>query len=118
MPRGSASGEAETPRETRYAECIMEYEEFTHRREFFFRFAKAFVAFAAGGAAFNAAADSQEMVQPEMMIFKDDGVIPKRGIHLAPPVTPWPGERNPAFSRCRRRLPANLEPVLELVSQR
>src|SRR5208282_1512898 len=54
----------------------MENEEFTHRREFFIRSAKAVVAFGVGGTAFNAAAGSQEVIQPELMIFPDDGVIP------------------------------------------
>jgi uncharacterized protein YjlB len=54
----------------------MENEEFTHRREFFIRSAKAAVAFGVGGISFNAAAGSQEVIQPELMIFPDDGVIP------------------------------------------
>jgi uncharacterized protein YjlB len=68
--------EYETPSETCYVRCTMEDAGFTHRREFCKRSAKVVVAFAVGGTAFNAASGSHELVQPEMMIFKDDGVIP------------------------------------------
>jgi uncharacterized protein YjlB len=53
----------------------VENTEFTHRREFFMRSAKVVVAFAVGGTA-DAASGSQELVQPETIIFEDDGAIP------------------------------------------
>jgi uncharacterized protein YjlB len=54
----------------------MENEDLTRRRDFFIKGAKVAVAFAVAGTGLGVNAGSSDMVQPEIMRFKDDGVIP------------------------------------------
>jgi uncharacterized protein YjlB len=54
----------------------MEKKDLTHRREFFIKGVKAAVGFAVAETALKANAASVDMVQPELMRFTDDGVIP------------------------------------------